>query len=84
MKTGNDDIASLHRAGLGWQPTRGGPDLLADDREAFFQRRDLSRSLEELLQAIVAGERLHKTYRQMKMYNDPSLNPYLYQAATRA
>ena len=45
------------------------------------QRNDLSRSLEELLQAIVAGERIHKTYRQMKMYNDPSLNPYLYQAA---
>jgi hypothetical protein len=44
------------------------------------QRRDLSRSLEELLQAILAGERVHKTYRQMKMYNDPSLNPYLYQA----
>ena len=23
--------------------------------------------------------RVHKTYRQMKMYNDPTLNPYLYQ-----
>lgn len=43
------------------------------------QRHDLSRSLEELLAAILAGERVHKTYRQMKMYNDPSLNPYLYQ-----
>lgn len=43
------------------------------------QRRDLSRSLGELLTAILAGERVHKTYRQMKMYNDPSLNPYLYQ-----
>ncbi len=47
------------------------------------QRNDLSRSLTELLQAIEAGERIHKTYRQMKMYNDPSLNPYLYQAAAR-
>lgn len=43
------------------------------------QRGDLSRSLAELLDAILAGERVHKTYRQMKMYNDPSLNPYLYQ-----
>ncbi len=48
------------------------------------QRGDLSRSLEELLQAIMAGERVHKTYRQMKMYNDPSLNPYLYQSAARS
>ncbi len=44
------------------------------------QRDDLSRSLTELLQAIMAGERIHKTYRQMKMYNDPTLNPYLYQS----
>lgn len=46
------------------------------------QRRDLSRSLDELQQAILSGTRVHKTYRQMKMYNDPSLNPYLYQAST--
>ena len=45
------------------------------------QRRDLSRSLDELQQAILSGERVHKTYRQMKMYNDPSLNPYLYRSA---
>ncbi len=44
------------------------------------QKADLSRSLEELLAAIVAGTKVHKTYRQMKMYNDPSLNPYLYQS----
>ena len=43
------------------------------------QRGDLSRSLTELLADILAGQRVHKTYRQMKMYNDPSLNPYLYQ-----
>ncbi len=46
------------------------------------QRRDLSRSLDELQRAILSGERIHKTYRQMKMYNDPSLNPYLYQSGT--
>lgn len=42
------------------------------------QRTDLSQSLRELLADIQAGTKLHKTYRQMKMYNDPSLNPYLY------
>jgi hypothetical protein len=42
------------------------------------QRRDLARSLTELLADIEQGACRHKTYRQMKMYNDPSLNPYLY------
>lgn len=45
------------------------------------QRHDLSRSLSELLEEIQAGTKMHKTYRQMKMYNDPTLNPYLYKAA---
>ncbi len=42
------------------------------------QRQDLGNSLEELLRDIEQGVCRHKTYRQMKMYNDPSLNPYLY------
>ncbi len=42
------------------------------------QKHDLSQSLRELLDDIVAGRKRHKTYRQMKMYNDPTLNPYLY------
>ena len=42
------------------------------------QKNDLSQSLRELLDDILAGRKRHKTYRQMKMYNDPSLNPYLY------
>lgn len=44
------------------------------------QKADLSQSLAELLEDILAGRKRHKTYRQMKMYNDPSLNPYLYAA----
>ena len=47
------------------------------------QRKDLSQSLRELLVDIEAGVRLHKTYRQMKMYNDPTLNPYLYENKSR-
>lgn len=43
-----------------------------------LQRDELSNSLRELLQGIYAGSQLHRTYRQFKMYNDPTLNPYLY------
>lgn len=43
-----------------------------------LQFADLSNSLRELLADIYSGNKRHKTYRQMKMYNDPSLNPYLY------
>lgn len=42
------------------------------------QRKDLSQSIDELLAAINAGKKYMKVYKQMKMYNDPSLNPVLY------
>lgn len=42
------------------------------------QHADLSQSLAELLSDIFAGRKVLKVYRQMKMYNDPTLNPYLY------
>ncbi|MEM9587691.1 MAG: DUF4254 domain-containing protein [Planctomycetota bacterium] len=42
------------------------------------QHRDLTQSLQELLDDQFAGRKIHKTYRQMKMYNDPSLNPEIY------
>jgi len=42
------------------------------------QQADLSNSLAELLDDLFAGRKLLKIYRQMKMYNDPTLNPYLY------
>lgn len=48
------------------------------------QRLDLSCSLQRLLGAIYAGEKRHKTYRQNKMYNDPSLNPAVYNARKAA
>ena len=47
---------------------------------AHAQHHDLSQSAQELLSDIFAGRKKHKTYRQMKMYNDPTLNPYLYRA----
>ena len=47
------------------------------------QRADLSSCLEQLWQAVLQGERRFKLYRQLKMYNDPSLNPALYNAAAK-
>ena len=43
------------------------------------QRIDLSTSIDELLEDIRNGDKYMKVYRQMKMYNDPSLNPVLYE-----
>jgi hypothetical protein len=43
------------------------------------QRTDLSNSLDELIEDIGSGIKYMKVYKQMKMYNDPLLNPVLYQ-----
>jgi hypothetical protein len=45
-----------------------------------LQHADLSRSLSELLEDVWCGRKLLKVYRQMKMYNDPTLNPYMYRS----
>ena len=42
------------------------------------QRADLTEAIDQLLDDLAAGRRRMKLYRQMKMYNDPSLNPSLY------
>ena len=42
------------------------------------QRIDLAASLRALLHDLANGTRRLKVYRQMKMYNDPTLNPVLY------
>ena len=42
------------------------------------QRTDLSLAIDNLLFDIANGNKYMKVYRQMKMYNDPSLNPILY------
>ena len=46
------------------------------------QRDDLRDALDTLWADVLAGRRRFKLYRQMKMYNDPALNPVLYR--TRA
>ena len=42
------------------------------------QRADLAECLDQLWQQVLRGERRFRLYRQMKMYNDPELNPVLY------
>ena len=42
------------------------------------QRADLAACLDALWRDTVSGVRCFKLYRQMKMYNDPSLNPAIY------
>jgi hypothetical protein len=42
------------------------------------QRDDLAGCLESLWQETLAGTRRFKLYRQLKMYNDPELNPAIY------
>jgi hypothetical protein len=62
-----DDVDELHQAKVTERLDR-----------CHAQHADLSRSLAELLDDIFAGRKLLKIYRQMKMYNDATLNPYLY------
>jgi hypothetical protein len=42
------------------------------------QRKDLAECLDTLWAEVLAGTRRFKLYRQMKMYNDPDLNPAVY------
>jgi len=47
------------------------------------QREDLAECLSALWRDINTGRRHFKLYRQLKMYNDPELNPAIYGARTR-
>jgi hypothetical protein len=48
------------------------------------QRQDLATALDRLWTGVLAGERRFKVYRQLKMYNDPALNPAVYAARTNS
>ena len=47
------------------------------------QRADLADCLDALWRETLAGTRRFKLYRQLKMYNDPSLNPAIYRKLAR-
>ena len=42
------------------------------------QLNDMTTSIGQLLDDYASGKRIMKVYRQMKMYNDPTMNPVLY------
>ncbi len=44
----------------------------------FEQKIDMHLAFDQLIEDIGSGERKMKVYRQMKMYNDATLNPMLY------
>jgi hypothetical protein len=48
------------------------------------QRRDLAGCLDRLLAECARGESYFKVYRQFKMYNDPNLNPAVYNETRRS
>lgn len=48
------------------------------------QKSDMQLAFDELVDDIAHGRRRFKVYRQMKMYNDPSLNPTLYQSSVKS
>ena len=47
-------------------------------RVLLEQKADLSTAIDQLIADIEAGRKYMKVYKQMKMYNDPALNPVLY------
>ena len=67
VETLREDVDEAHR-----EACRKKLDVL------LTQQVDLSRAIEELIEDIEAGRKYMKTYKQMKMYNDPALNPVLY------
>lgn len=50
----------------------------------MIQHHELAEALQQLLDNIGNGTVRHRTYRQCKMYNDPSMNPYLYKDGKKA
>ncbi len=44
----------------------------------YEQQKDLSTAIDQLIDDIEKGKKYMKVYKQMKMYNDPSTNPVLY------
>lgn len=67
QETKRDDVDDAHRAAC-----QKKLDVLKE------QHKDLSTAIEELIADIEAGRKYMKVYKQMKMYNDPNLNPILY------
>jgi hypothetical protein len=67
QETERDDVDEAHKTAC-----------LNKLRVLIEQRHDLSAAIDQLLEDIEAGRKYMRVYKQMKMYNDPNLNPVLY------
>jgi hypothetical protein len=52
--------------------------VAASHELAILQRVRLAKSAQELCDDLFAGRKRHQPFRQLKMYNDPTLNPAIY------
>jgi hypothetical protein len=72
----------LHHMGLQTRRPDATPEHVTACREKLarltLQRADLGRCYDILLERSAEGRAFWRIYRQFKMYNDPTLNPYLY------
>lgn len=68
LEAGRDNATAEHRAAC-----------QAKLHTLLLQHEDLSLAIDQLLEDIGSGRKYMKVYKQMKMYNDESLNPVLYQ-----
>ncbi|MEF9949983.1 MAG: DUF4254 domain-containing protein [Mucinivorans sp.] len=77
-------ILALKTFHMGLEATRSGASVAQRELCAVKlgvlveQHHDLVAAIETLLVDIESGRKFIKTYKQMKMYNDPLLNPVLY------
>jgi hypothetical protein len=69
----------VHRAGVSEAHQQRNSERLKILEE---QRSDLAFALDAFLKDAAQGRRRFKLYRQMKMYNDPELNPAVYKQKT--
>ena len=81
-----DRLSILHIKIYHMQEQVDRQDISAEQHEKCAQKLavlleqldDMTSSITQLLEDYASGERVMKVYRQMKMYNDPTLNPVLY------
>ena len=67
VEVGRTDVSEEHRA-----KCQAKLDVLTE------QNADLCTAIDQLMECYKTGEKVMKVYKQMKMYNDPALNPVLY------
>lgn len=72
----------IHHMEIEANRTDSAPQVQANCKEKLAvlleQKKDLMQAIDTLLDDMQNGRKYMKVYKQMKMYNDPALNPVLY------